>query len=342
MKVLVVFVLLFGVALSRPARSFSNSDSDSSEEVMRRPTSSLRKGTLIPQTRGALVQTFRAGADSDESTEDDQQQEAAADDSTDGNADTNAPSETDSEDSEDDDDTEEQESEEAEEEEEEDSSNSSESGESTTDSPATPTPIMVTEEPLAETTIEPIMPTIITDPDQGRGDSLGGYPSDYKSIVYAEDKSYNKNPSPYKSYEYVEEGKKSAYDMTHGNEVEKSMMVYKVQAVQVHPDYLEEDTSTPEVDSQSLDNSVPEELEPRQASLPAEAEEEATASSDSGSSSTPEEEEDSASASQDDEDDESQSNEESEQSDESDESESDEQGIGPDTSTDMPVVITAK
>ncbi|KAM9820228.1 uncharacterized protein ACB057_000829 [Neosynchiropus ocellatus] len=293
MKVLVVFVLLFGVALSRPARSFSNSDSDSSEEV-----------------------TFKASADSDESTE-------AADEDN-------------------------EEEEEEEEEEEDDSSNSSESGESTTDSPATPTPIMVTEEPFGETTIEPIMPTIITDPDQGRGDSLGGYPSDYKSIVYAEDKSYNKIPSPYKSYEYVEEGKKSAYDMTHGNEVEKSMMVYK--ALQVHSDYLEEDTSTPEVDSQSLDNSVgaPEELNPRQASLPAEEEEEeATANSDStnsdsGSSSTPEEEEDSASASQDDEDDESQSNEESEQSDESDESDSDEQGAGPDTSTDEPVVITAK
>lgn len=80
---------------------------------------------------------------------------------------------------------------------------------------------------MAETTPEPIEPTIVT--DTARGDSLGGYPSDYKSIVYVEDKSYHKVPADYKSYEFVGTGKKMAYDMTGGNEVEKSLQVYKVQ-----------------------------------------------------------------------------------------------------------------
>lgn len=89
--------------------------------------------------------------------------------------------------------------------------------------------MIVTEEPVAETTPDSIVPTIVTDTDAGRGDSLGGYPSDYKSIVYGEDKSYHKVPVPYKSYEFVGTGKKMAYDMTEGNEVEKSLQVYKVQ-----------------------------------------------------------------------------------------------------------------
>lgn len=114
--------------------------------------------------------------------------------------------------------------------EEDESSNSSESGESSTPAPTTVTPVIVTEEPVAETTPEPIEPTIVTDTDTGRGDSFGGYPSDYKSIVYVEEKSYHKVPAPYKSYEFVSTGKKMAYDMTHGNEVEKSLQVYKVQA----------------------------------------------------------------------------------------------------------------
>lgn len=114
-------------------------------------------------------------------------------------------------------------------EEEDDSSNSSESGESSTPAPATMTPAIVTDEPVVETTPELIEPTIVTDPDSGRGDSLGGYPSDYKSIVYVEDKSYHKVPLPYKSYEFVGAGKKMAYDMTYGNEVEKSLQIYKGQ-----------------------------------------------------------------------------------------------------------------
>lgn len=140
------------------------------------------------------------------------------------------------------------------------------------------------------------------------------------------------------------------------------------QALQVHSDLMEEDTSTPEVESQGLDassgTSQDQELSPRQASLP--EEEESASTSDattSESSSAPEQEEeeesastgsdsasDSASASQETEDEESQSSEEAtatpgaadSESDESTESDSDEEGAGPDTTTDMPVVITAK
>lgn len=114
--------------------------------------------------------------------------------------------------------------------EEDESSNSSESGESSTPAPTSVTPVIVTEEPVAETTPEPIEPTIVTDTDTGRGDSFGSYPGEYKSVVYVEKKSYHKVPVPYKSYEFVGTGKKTAYDMTHGNDVEKSLQVYKVQA----------------------------------------------------------------------------------------------------------------
>lgn len=85
---------------------------------------------------------------------------------------------------------------------------------------------------MIETTVAPIEPTVITDTDTARGDNLGGYPGDYKSIVYVEDKSYHKVPAPYKSYGLVATGKKTAYDMTDVNEVEKSLNVYKVQVSQ--------------------------------------------------------------------------------------------------------------
>ena len=94
--------------------------------------------------------------------------------------------------------------------------------------PSTVSPTVFTEEPMIETTEDPILPTIVVDQETARGDSLGRYPSEYKSIIYVEDKSYNKLPSPYKSWEYVNSGKKVAYDKTDGNEVEKSMPVYKV------------------------------------------------------------------------------------------------------------------
>uniref|UniRef100_A0A3Q0RJJ0 Secreted phosphoprotein 1 n=1 Tax=Amphilophus citrinellus TaxID=61819 RepID=A0A3Q0RJJ0_AMPCI len=116
---------------------------------------------------------------------------------------------------------------ETDEEEEEDSSDSSESGESSTPAPATIVPVVVTETPAPEPTDDTIVATIVT--DTARGDNLGGHPSEYKSIVYVEEKSYHKAPGPYKSYEFVDTGKKTAYAMTDGNEVEKLPKVYKVQ-----------------------------------------------------------------------------------------------------------------
>lgn len=114
---------------------------------------------------------------------------------------------------------------------EDESSDSSESDESSTAVPTTQSPAVDTEAPVDEITVEPtpesIEPTIVTDDNTGRGDSLGGYPSDYKSIVYVEDKSYHKIPVPYKSYEYI--GKSTGYDMKYDNEVEKSPQVYKSQ-----------------------------------------------------------------------------------------------------------------
>ncbi|KAK2818856.1 hypothetical protein Q5P01_024417 [Channa striata] len=213
--------------------------------------------------------------------------------------------------------------------------------------------------------MEPISPTIVTD-DASRGDSLGG-PGDYKSIHYVEEKTYHKIPVPYKSYEFVGTGKKMAYDMTNGNEVEKSLKVYK--ALQVHADPLEGDTSTPEVESQTLDGtSGTPDQDPslRKASIPEEEISSTTEASTSESSSTPEEEEEeeeeekeeTASTSEVEEEEEEQEEEESQSSEEttatpgaadsdsdesdSDESNSDKKGEGPDTATDMPLVITAK
>ncbi|XP_041667073.1 osteopontin [Cheilinus undulatus] len=363
MKVAVIFVLLFATVLCRPVR--------------RPPAQSMRKQALVvPQARKAPVQKIvaAAAASSDESTDSsDEDQVAAVEAPVLVKSDSSATASTDtvsvnSEDSDDDDDEDETEESETEEEEDEDdeSSDSSESGESSTAVPSTLTPVIITEEPVPETTEAPIVPTVVTD-GEARGDSLGGYPSDYKTIIYVEDKSYHKVPAPYKSYEFVNTGKKMAYDMTDGNEVEKSLQVYK--AIHVHSDILEEDTSTPEVESQGLDassgTSQDQDITVRQASVPEEASASAsdatTSESESSSSSTPEEEEeeesastasDSTSTSEESEDEESQSSEEAtatpgaadSDSDESEssESDSDEEGAGPDITTDVPVVITAK
>ncbi|KAM4635252.1 osteopontin isoform 2-T2 [Polymixia lowei] len=364
MKVAIVFVLLFATVLCRPARQVSSSSSESSEEVVKPAQALNKQADVQPEIEAAPVQNIVAAAatGSDESSESSDEDTAAAPseviaDNTNTASDTASVNSQDSDD--DSDDTDETDTDEDE------SSDSSESGESSTPSPATAGPVVVvTDEPAVETTVQPITPTIVT--DQGRGDSLGS-PSDYKSIIYVEEKSYQKIPSPYKSYEMVDTGKKTAYDMADGNEVEKTLKVYKVQALQVH-DLLEEDTSTPEVESQGLDaasgTSQDQEATPRQAALPEEEEESASASdattSESSSATEEEEEEeesastasDSASASQESEDEESQSSEEAtatpgaadSDSDETDssESDSDEEGAGPDITTDMPVVITAK
>ncbi|KAM7393276.1 hypothetical protein PAMA_008094 [Pampus argenteus] len=367
MKVAIVFVLLFATVLSLPVRKVSDS-SESSEEVVRQPAAA--------PVQNAVAAAAAGSDESKESSDEDMQAAAEAPvEVKSGSADTPSASNTASVNSQDSEDSDDDDADESETEDDgDDASHSSESGESSTPAPATVIPVVVTEEPVAETTSEPILPTIVTDTDSGRGDSLGGYPSDYKSIVYVEDKSYHKLPAPYKSYEFYGTGKKMAYDMTDGNEVEKTLPVYK--ALQIHSDLLEEDTSTPEVENQGMDASQDQEITPRQAALP---EEESTSTSDvtigdgsasdattsESSSATEEEEEeeesasttsDSASASQESEDEESQSSEEAtatpgaadSDSDESDsaESDSDEEGAGPDTATDattdMPVVITAK
>lgn len=349
MKVAIVFVLLFATVLCKPVRKVSISSSESSEEVGKQPAPALRKQAVVTSEATSQNIVAAAAASSDESTDSDED-EATTSDSTASSSDTAS---VDSKDEDDDDDD-------SEETDEDESSDSSESGESSSPTPATATdtPVIVTEGPATDSTPEPIEPTIVTDTDTARGDNFGSYPSEYKSI-YVEDKSYHKVPSPYKSYEFVGTGKKMAYDMTYGNEVEKSLQVYK--ALQVHSDVLEEDTSTPEVESQGLDTSYgtsqDEDISPRQASVP---EEESVSTSDattSESTSAPEEEEESESNtsesdSQDSEDEDSQSSEEAtatpgaadSDSDESDstETDSDEEGAGPDTTTDMPVVITAK
>ncbi|KAM4533236.1 osteopontin isoform 2-T2 [Fundulus diaphanus] len=361
MKVAVVFVLLFATVLCRPARKVSDSDSDSSEEVVRRPAPpAIRRQPLVlskSQTQN-VVALAKAGSDESEDASDEVEEVPAAEAPVEvkaalPTADTGSVNSEDSDDDHDDDDEEESETEE------EESESDSESGESSTPAPVTVTPTPGAVE--TETTPEYIVPTIVTDPDAGRGDSLGGYPDDYKSIVYVEEKSYHKVPNPYKSYEIV--GKKVAYDMTHGNEVEKSQKVYK--AFQIHSDLVEEDTSTPEVETQGLDASSglsqDQDVSPRQAALPEEeqsASSTASTANESESSSTPEEEEEEEGASSPDsasaesEDEESQSSEEAtatpgaadSDSDEDDsvEGDSDEEGPGPDATTDLPVVVTAK
>ncbi|XP_060934120.1 osteopontin [Limanda limanda] len=350
MKVAVVFVLLFATVLCRPAKKVPLSSSESSEEVLRREAA-RKQAALVPQSRAAVVQA--ASSASDESAESSEQGAAlapAVEDQTVSPDPTPTSDTTDSQDSEDDDDDDDDETDETDEEEDE----SSESGESSSPAPATVSPTVFTEEPMIETTEDPILPTIVFDPETARGDSLGKYPNEYKSIIYVEDKSYNKLPSPYKSWEYVNTGKKSTYDITDGNDVEKSMPVYK--ALQVHTDILEEDTSTPEMESQGLDITQDQEITPRQASLPVEEGDESASDSttNESSSATQEEEEENSSASSDSASAESQDEESSEEatatpgaadsdSDESTENESDEEGgVIPDATTDVPMVITAK
>uniref|UniRef100_A0A667XDN9 Secreted phosphoprotein 1 n=1 Tax=Myripristis murdjan TaxID=586833 RepID=A0A667XDN9_9TELE len=356
MKVAVVFVLLFATVLCRPV-SFLKCE-------MNTRVKQIQVLVLFPPVESVYfagcvsLQQAVAGTPSEVT--------AAGSDTT-STSDSASVNSQDSEDSDDSDDKDDDETEESETEEDE-SSDSSESGESSTPSPATLAPVVVTDEPVLETTVEPITPTIVTDP--ARGDSMGSYPGEYKSIIYVEDKSYQKMPSPYKSYEFVGAGKKMAYDMTDGNEVEKTLTVYK--ALQVHNDLLEEDTSTPEVESQGLDassgTSQDQEVDPRQAALPQEEESasasDATTSEGESSSATQEEEDDeststasdsdSASASEESEDEDSQSSEEAgatatpgtsdSDSDETDssESDSDEDAAATDATTDAPVVITAK
>ncbi|XP_036385839.1 osteopontin [Megalops cyprinoides] len=213
-----------------------------------------------------------------------------------------------------------------------DESESAEFEETTT---APPAPI--------ETTLPPVI-------DNGRGDSLG-YPGDYKkSIVYVESNKIEKEPSSYKFYgvDKAEEGlvskKTSVYDAKDGNDIEKNLKVYK--ALQVHEDIMEEDTSTPEVESQGLDMASGTVEEPTHRQAPQSAPEESEATESEGES-TSASMADSVSTSE--ESDGSQSSEEATatpgaaDSDSSDTSESEESDSNETEETsEAPVVITAK
>ncbi|CAL8326677.1 unnamed protein product [Boreogadus saida] len=268
MKAAIIFTLLLTTVLCRPARRTFSSSESSEEQV--KPARA--KGNRAPvQAVVDLVFAVKSAitdilSESTALPEPSATPDTASDQSPD-----------DADDEEDDsDDTEENESDE------------DESAEPSTPSPVTGTTLMVvvgTEEPTADTTtVEPITATVVT--DQGRGDSLLRFPSDYKSTLYGEDKSYTKGLSPYKTYEVLDGAKRMAYDVTNGNEVEKGLRVYK--ALQVHADLLEGDTSTPEVESQGLDTSSPDQepASPKQALLPNLQEQEVSFSSPSDAAPT--------------------------------------------------------
>ncbi|XP_020340062.1 dentin sialophosphoprotein [Oncorhynchus kisutch] len=232
MKAAIVFVLLFATALGRPAiRSPGNSSVSSEELVKPAPVLGIAPAEL---TEVAPVQNVDTATTSDESSDKDETEGAdpTSDPTSDSTDSTDSADSADSTDSADSDDTDE----------------SSESEEAdTTAAPATAEP---TVEPTMATTEAPIY-------DDGRGDSMA-YPSDYKkSIIYVDTNNIEKGPSPYKSYGKMDEGmyagkKVSVYDTGLGNDIEKTMTVFK--ALQVH-DLMEEDTSTPDVESQVLDAS---------------------------------------------------------------------------------------
>ncbi|XP_010875611.2 osteopontin [Esox lucius] len=219
MKAAIVFVLLFATVLCRPGKRLSSSSSESSEELVK-PGSVLKKALEILSGVAPLQEV--------DPTLDPTTNSTASTDSTDSDESDESEESTDSTNSADSDDTDE----------------SSESEEPGTSSP--------TSEPTVEATLAPSTTPVF---DGGRGDSIG-HPGDYKkSIIYADTNNVEKGMSPYKSYGKTDNGmyagkKVSVYNTGLGNEIEKTMTVFK--ALQVH-DLMEEDTSTPEVESQGLD-----------------------------------------------------------------------------------------
>ncbi|XP_017555689.2 osteopontin [Pygocentrus nattereri] len=324
MKAVMIFGLLFAVVYCRPVkRSASSSESSEEQAVAKLPLPVLDKGPADP-LKAAPAQDLKAAvvaAASDEDTDD-------SDETEDKN--TESDTEGDSADSADTQDTQDTYTD--------DSSESAESGETE----ATTVPPV---------TVEPTLDPII---DNGRGDSMG-YPSDYKkTIIYVDANDIEKIPFPYKSNGPDKTDdlnsismKTSHFDGQEANDVEKHLKVYK--ALQVHNEVLEEDTSTPEEESQGLEVASRTEDEgpsAKQASLG--SEESASASDANGESA-------SASASQEEteESDSSKSSEEatatpgaadtendSSQSSESQEDDSAEQAM--ETTTDVPDVIIAK
>ncbi|XP_038844751.1 dentin sialophosphoprotein-like [Salvelinus namaycush] len=241
MKAAIVFVLLFATVLGRPAiRSPSNSPESSEELVKPAPVLGIAPAEL---TEVAPVQNGDTATTSDESSDEDETEGAdpTSDPTSDSTASTDSTDSADSADSNESKDS-------ADSADSDDTNESSESEEA--DTTAAP--------PTAEPTVEPTMATTEAPIyDDGRGDSMG-YPSDYKkSIIYVDTNNIEKGPSSYKAYGKMDEGlyagkKVSVYDTGLGNEIEKTMTGFK--ALQVH-DLMEEDTSTPDVESQVLDAS---------------------------------------------------------------------------------------
>uniref|UniRef100_A0A4W5QR50 Secreted phosphoprotein 1 n=1 Tax=Hucho hucho TaxID=62062 RepID=A0A4W5QR50_9TELE len=238
MNAAIVFVLLFVTVLGHPAiRSPSNSSESSEEVVKPAPVLGIAPAEV---TEVAPVQNVDNATTSDESSDEDETEGAdpTSDPTSDSTASTDSTDSADSDESKDSTDSADSD----------DTDQSSESEEA--DTTAAP--------PTAEPTVEPTMATTEAPIyDDGRGDSMG-YPSDYKkSIIYVDTNNIEKGPSPYKSYGKMDEGmyagkKVSVYDTGLGNKIEKTMTVFK--ALQVH-DLMEEDTSTPDVESQVLDAS---------------------------------------------------------------------------------------
>ncbi|KAL4617249.1 dentin sialophosphoprotein-like [Arapaima gigas] len=227
MKTAVIFLLLLATVFCHPVKRSASSSESSEEQVKpaRSPANPFQSQVklALPQLKLAPVvsqkvpaKSMTVGSDESSDSSDDAQESDTASDS-------------DGEDN----DTEE-------------SNESTESEDTDVTTTALPPPVQTTTPPIIY---------------NGRGDSLG-YPNDYKkSIIFIETNKIEKGPSPYKSYgiNKAEDGrnlypKKSAvYNGNEGNDIEKTLKVYK--AVQVHEEPLEEDTSTPEEESQGLDAS---------------------------------------------------------------------------------------
>ncbi|XP_023664066.1 osteopontin [Paramormyrops kingsleyae] len=215
MKTAVIFVVLLATVICHPVKR-SVSSSESSEEQVKPARGQAKAALTLMKAAADLSQTAPEQAVT-----------AGSDESSD-SSDENKESDTASDDSDDDDDT-----------------NESDSDETTEVTSVAPTPPVWTMPPFS---------------DNGRGDSLG-YPSDYKSIMFMESNKVEKGPSSYKSYgadkmddnSNLVNKKSSVYTEKDRNDIEKTLKVYK--AVQVYEDPTEEDTSTPEMESQGLDPS---------------------------------------------------------------------------------------
>uniref|UniRef100_W5N423 Secreted phosphoprotein 1 n=1 Tax=Lepisosteus oculatus TaxID=7918 RepID=W5N423_LEPOC len=105
----------------------------------------------------------------------------------------------------------------------------------------------------SEPTVPPFVPTGRGD---ARGDSIGYYDDSYrKSMEYLKSNKIEKGPMYYDAEKMEKSGKqkpiKSLHTNIEENAIEKDLKVFK--ALRMTDDLLDEDTSTPEVESQGLD-----------------------------------------------------------------------------------------